>query len=380
MASLLDKLRRAAAAPPKPARPAPDSCYKTVERFPLFDAARMLSSDTVRLIQGLEGAPDAEHEDILYFDTETTGLSGGAGTLAFLVGTGRIEGNDFVVRQYFMRDYDEEAFVLEAFAEQLKTAKIIVTFNGASFDIPLLKSRMVMHRMGERTFPAHVDLLHAAKRVFKMRLGRCTLQTLEEKLLAVRRENDLPGALVPERFFEYLKTGNLAVIEPILVHNVQDVHSMHALLNLLVRLHENPLSAEHREDLFSLGRVFEKRSEGEKAGMCYRMVDGRLAGDAKMRLADMRLKNRQIDEATLLYEQLRLAGAPNAKVYITLSKIYEHRFKRYDRALAIARQGMLYCLERSDMKAAKNDRDYQDLAYRHARLLKKNGGNQSWDF
>ncbi|MDY3279916.1 MAG: ribonuclease H-like domain-containing protein, partial [Eubacteriales bacterium] len=150
MLSLRDKLRSAAgtAAPRKaPAAVAAD-CYLRQERIPIsrFDLPPVLSGETLTLMQGTPFA-DCAREDVLFLDTETTGLSHGAGTVAFLVGVGFFEEDAFVVRQYLMRDYDEEPFVLSHVAEHLRRSRVICTFNGASFDLPLLEVRYTMQRM-----------------------------------------------------------------------------------------------------------------------------------------------------------------------------------------------------------------------------------------
>lgn len=166
-------------------------------------------------------------ERLLFLDTETTGLSGGAGTVAFEIGAGWIEPRGMVIRQYVMRDYGQEADMLREVASLIARADTIVTFNGKSFDLPLLESRMIMNRIRVHvTDMPHLDLLHAARRVYKLRLGRCNLTALEEAVLGKTRCDDLPGAQVPERYFTYLKTGEFALLEDVLRHNFDDIQSL----------------------------------------------------------------------------------------------------------------------------------------------------------
>lgn len=164
---------------------------------------------------------------LLFLDTETTGLNGGAGTVAFEIGVGWFDARGMVIRQYVMRNYAQEAAMLKDIARLFEKADTIVTFNGKSFDLPLLESRMVMNRirLPVTEYP-HLDLLHAARRVYKLRLGRCNLTALESAVLGKKREDDLPGAQVPARYFEYLKTGEFALLEDVLRHNFEDVRSL----------------------------------------------------------------------------------------------------------------------------------------------------------
>src|SRR5690242_16551760 len=137
---------------------------------------------------------------LLFLDTETTGLVGGTGTYAFLVGTGSVEEASFVVTQYLMRDLDEEPALLAALAPSIERATAVVSFNGSAFDVPLLETRFVL---GRRRWPdvVHLDLLHAARRVWGRVLQDCRLETLERAVLGVERENDVPGAFIPSMYF-----------------------------------------------------------------------------------------------------------------------------------------------------------------------------------
>lgn len=381
MPSLLDKLR-ASQPQKKPSaariKPEAEDCLIREKRFPCHEfPARPLQADLLRLMTGRERSSDIDPSTLLFLDTETTGLGGGAGTVAFLIGLGRFSGDEFVVTQYLMRDYDEEPFVLAPVLEALNRCDAVVTFNGASFDMPLIQSRLIMNRMhGGYEAPDNVDLVHIARRVFKMRVRPCKLTQLESEVFNTLREDDLPGSEVPARYFAYIKTREAALLEDIIEHNAQDIVSMARLMYALVNLHERPLEAEDQRDLYSLGRVFEKRGEGEQAKACFRLCrDSGVRDLAQLRLSDMLKREGHAQEAAEGYEQLRLAGRGGAKVYVSLAKLYEHRFREPWRALAIARQGMIYCLEAPDGGGA-GSREYQDLEYRSRRLIEKNGGHK----
>lgn len=380
MPSLLDKLR--AAQPRKQAqgegagRPAAESCLIKKTRFPCREfPARVLSGPTLHLMTGREEGADIAPEDLLFLDTETTGLSGGAGTVAFLIGLGRFSGDEFVVTQYLMRDYDEEPFVLAPVLQALNGCEAAVTFNGASFDMPLIHSRLTMNRLhGGYQPPENIDLVHIARRVFRMRVRPCRLTQLEKEVFGLPREDDLPGSEVPGRYFSYLKTRDLALLDDILEHNAQDIVSMARLLYALVNLHERPLEARDKRDLYSLGRVLEKRGEREKAKACFRLCLGSCVEDlAGLRLSDLARREGRAAEAAEGYEVLRRKGSGGAKVFIELAKLYEHRFHDPARALEIARQGMIYCLESAE-GGGPDSREYRDLERRSRRLIDRSGG------
>ena len=142
-----------------------------------------------------------------FLDTETTGLAGGAGTYAFLIGVGSIDEEGFRVRQFFMRDFGEEASLLARLTEYLSGFDVLITYNGKTYDVPLLETR---YRMARSKPPfarlAHLDLLHGARRLWKLRLDSCRLVDLENQILGLEREGDLPGEMIPYYYFQYLRT------------------------------------------------------------------------------------------------------------------------------------------------------------------------------
>ena len=163
----------------------------------------------------------------------------GAGTVAFEVGMGCLTDSGFQIHQLVMRDYPEEKFLLQSIADTLMGYDAICTFNGRTFDVPLLRDRFLMNRMDDSCLDKpHIDLLHIARRVFKLRLQRCNLGKLEEAVLGIPRFDDLPGAQVPQRFFDYLKTGSFDLLTDVLEHNAQDVASLCVLLLSLIHISE----------------------------------------------------------------------------------------------------------------------------------------------
>ena len=278
---------------------------------------------------------------LVCFDTETTGLSGGAGTVAFLVGVGYFEGSTYRLEQYLMRDYNEEASVIARTAEKLRDHPILCTFNGVTFDMPLLRSRAVMQRTRLPAEKGHIDLLHTARRVWRMRLKKCNLKNIEERILGFAREDDLPGALVPETYFRYLRTRDMSLLEGILEHNARDIGSLPVLLGLLMKIHSDPLTLDKSEDLYSMGRVHERRGMNEEARKCYRAASQKgLAFLSRIRMAEIARREGNYSESAELFESA-LRKRQSADVHIALSKIYEHQLRDLTKAMEHASRAMI---------------------------------------
>ena len=181
----------------------------------------------------------AERPVAAYFDTETTGLSTGAGTVIFLAGVARVRDAMLVVRQYLLPDYPFERPLLRALVADLSTAERLVSYNGRTFDLPMLAARLTFHRLfrAQATIPeAHDDLLPTARRLFRRPLGGARLADVEAGVLGVRREVDCPGSEVPARYFGYLAGGSPDILAVVLDHNFQDVVSLALLEGELARL------------------------------------------------------------------------------------------------------------------------------------------------
>ena len=296
-------------------------------------------------------------EKLLFLDTETTGLSGGAGTVAFQIGAGYIRGNDMIIRQYVMRDYSEEAAMLRDLSQLLQQFETIVTFNGKTFDLPLLESRMIMHRIRlPLTSLPHFDLLHACRRVYKLRLKRCNLASLEEALLGEKREDDLPGSQVPQRYFDYLKTKEFALLKDILRHNRQDVQSLASLTGHICAAFRCPEALEHPEDLFGVGRTFERGGRVLQARRCYRILGhSSLSSKAHMRLASGYKHDRAWDEALETWKTMIARGEGRSWPYIEAAKYYEHAAMDIPRALSYAKAALSCELNTSLLKGCNED-------------------------
>ena len=272
----------------------------------------------------------------LYFDTETTGL-GGAGSLAFLVGLSfQTEDGGWVLEQLLLRHPGEEVALLVRIKELVEAASLVVSFNGRSFDWPLLQSRFVMNRLEQMSVRPHLDLLHVARRVHKRRLGRCRLVDLETEVLGfMRGDDDIPGLEIPPRYGHFLRTGDEEALVAVVDHNALDVMTMVAL----VGLYGQPFLSENIDDLccgaetllrakdFLRAERFAQRvidRGSDQAGLLLRGKARKARGDIALALSDFERLSRDLDDPG---------------VRLILAKIYEHHVRDFERALALTEQG-----------------------------------------
>ncbi|NDJ35099.1 MAG: ribonuclease H-like domain-containing protein [Chloroflexi bacterium] len=229
-----------------------------------------LRSDVLASVVDTPQLETTDLSDYVFLDTETTGLGGGA--FAFQVGIGIFEPNgDFTLKQYFLRDPAEEAAMLHILSEILTQGKALVTFNGRSFDVPLLTGRYIMNRLpGVISSLPNLDLLGPARRLWRRRLPSCALSALEKDVLSVRRTTqDVPGWAIPQMYQRYLQTGDSREMVDVLYHNRIDILSM---VTLAVEIHNAFAEPRNRpfDDLLSLGRWYEKQAMVNEAESVYR--------------------------------------------------------------------------------------------------------------
>lgn len=296
---------------------------------------------------------EAGPEEWAFLDTETTGLAGGSGTYAFLIGIGHITRAGFRVRQFFMRDYGEEKSQLAAVTQFLEPFKVLVTYNGKSFDQPLLETR---YRMNRQKPPfarlQHLDLLHGARRLWKLRFDSCRLVELENQVLGIERHGDLPGEMIPYVYFEYLRTREAHRVVPILHHNVMDIATLACLTSIVPwAFHANATSGvkfHHGAELLGLARWLRKAGDWEQAAALFRQSIDRGLKDALLWPAmwDLAQAEKKLgrEEATVAIFT-DLAGSPNplrADAYEELAKYFEHRERNPARALEMTRCAMRF--------------------------------------
>lgn len=285
---------------------------------------------------------------IAFLDTETSGLSSGTGTYAFLVGLGFFDSSGFHVIQYFMRDPAEEPALLSALLRKMAAFNVLVTFNGKSFDVPLLNTRLTLSG-----FPLpfseydHIDLLHLARRLWRNRLASRALGDLEREILGFTREQDeVPGYLIPQVYFDYLTSGDARPLAGVFYHNVIDIVSLAALFHHLAEILDHPNSDHlHSLDVVAIARLYEENRKIEEAADLYEK--GLAAGlpqdvffNTIERFALLRKKQGLFDLAVSLWEKSARLG--NLKACRELSKICEHNLKRPEEALTWAHRGQEY--------------------------------------
>ena len=325
--------------------------------------------------------PEAAPERWAFLDTETTGLAGGSGTYAFLVGVGRITSDGFRVRQFFLRDYVEERSALAALAEHLNEFDVMITYNGKTFDQPLLETR---YRMTRHKSPfarlGHLDLLHGARRLWKLRLESCRLVQLEQQILSFERAGDIPGELIPAIYFDYLRFREARPLIPVFHHNALDILTL-ACLTAIV-----PAAFRHT-DAASLSRVGIRRGEdlaglarwllaaGEHAQsleLYKRAVDANLPDEllfhALWQIAQLEKKLGNPNAALRLYTELAACrNAFRSPALEELAKYYEHEEHNYALALEFTRQALGH--EPSEALAHRRHRLERRIAQPRARKL-----------
>lgn len=212
-------------------------------------------------------------ERILFLDTETTGLSGGTGTLVFLVGVGFFTNEGFQVRQIFLRDPTEEISFLASLEETIAPFSIIATYNGKSFDAPLLNTRYTLNGLhSPLAHIDHLDLLPLARRVWKYRLESRSLKSLESEVIHFRRsQEDIPGWEIPQIYTDYLRTQDSSNMKGVFYHNAMDVVSLAAVLIYLNKLLLDPFAKETPDvlDQVAIGQLFEKYDMFDQAIRLY---------------------------------------------------------------------------------------------------------------
>jgi uncharacterized protein len=295
-------------------------------------------------------------EGFLFFDTETTGLSGGAGTLAFLLGLARIEGDCVRVRQYLLTAFGGERAMLEDAAAWIRAAHCLVSFNGKSFDVPLLAARYRLAHAGDPfTATPHLDLLHPTRAAFARSWGDCKLQTAEKALFKLFRDDDVPGHLIPQAWTQFLRDGDGAGLAGVLEHNFRDVISLVALLAVVARAFDAP--GFENADALGIARAQLKRG-GEDAALAHLSESSQTLDEAgQLELA--RLLRRGGDRQAAAEIWHRLAGEGSARAMEKLAMYHEHGRRDFATALELTRQ----LLERT--------RECQGLLARESRLVAK---------
>jgi uncharacterized protein YprB with RNaseH-like and TPR domain len=308
-----------------------------------------------------------------FVDTETSGLAGGTGTVAFLIGVGYFVDDVFRLDQCFLRDYDDEEPMLAYLAEIFARCKTLVSYNGKSFDLPLLRTRFIQARLPFRLEAAmHLDLVHVARRVWKRRLGDCSLGNVEREVLGLERHNDVPSYLIPQIWFNFLHTGDAAALGPVFYHHKMDILSLVSLAAHLAQCLDAPEGAgfAHREDRLSIVRMhFRQKHFEDVLRLGANFLDAEPASPLRAECLEMLAfaarAQAQADALETWLEQWA-AEFPTPKSLVELAKHLEHRRRDFARAAALVRQAL---------EAAPKNETPPDLQHRLNRLTRKSGGN-----
>jgi len=342
-------------------------------------------------LDGLAALPEPVEPTtpLVLFDLETTGLGTGTGVLPFLVGLGTWQGSDLVVRQLLLPEQSDEAGLLDALESLIPPEACLVSYNGRTFDWPLLVTRYRSHGRAAPGHAAHLDLLPLARSLWRYRLPDARLATVERAICGVRRAHDLPGGLVPARYLDYLRSGHAGLLREVIEHNRQDVVSMALLLRVLAEdlapaSQGGPVPATVRSgDLGGLGRTFARRGRQIEALACLDLALERFVDQLDTQQYELiaverartltRLGRR--DEAEGAWQAIALEGGRRAAfAWLHVAKHREHdardlgaALRATDRARALADRSRLF---------GRRDRSVErDLTRRVARLRRRLAGS-----
>lgn len=312
-------------------------------------------------------------ETQVFLDTETTGLAGGTGTYSFLIGVGRFTDSTFTVKQLFMRHPGEEPGLLLGLERELSEVERLITFNGRSFDVPLLVTRYRMHHREFLQPPDHLDLLPSARAIWKHRLDSCALSSLEQHILGVERELDVPGWEIPALYANYLRDKDPTPLAAVSAHNIMDIFSLARLSAMVAgyetgqlspssvidRLAISLMNLRGRADLDAIMQVLEDCSHPTIPSVLRRRA-----------IIDASTHGKRIGCWELLISTWNGSLAdPSASIRayaaIELAKYYEHRARDYERALSIVERAIDGALLTSDVNTAR------ELRHRCQRLQRK---------
>lgn len=357
--SLRERLTRLGA-PPRPRPQPPSELPRGFEEIPNRFGTAVLRQDVIPLAE-LEPFPG----NIAYVDTETTGLMGGAGTYVFAAAVARPIDCGLRVAQIFLPQPGMEAAFLHALQQELEPADAIATFNGASFDMPVLRTRWVMARMpGELTEAPHVDLLTLVRALYRHRLESCTLRIVEQRVLAYERDDPIPSALVPDAYFDYLRAGSLELLEAALEHNRLDVISLvHLHSRLLLRLNGGEMDMD-AADWLALGRHRFRRGARADGWRALRnaaaFAGGEAAATAGLLISRRLVRRGSIAAADSLLGWLESSIAEDLRVSVARARLLEWRRRDPHQALSVVEAAQVRMPEAAPA-----------LEHRRARLKRK---------
>ncbi len=343
--------------------------------LPWNDCRELTPADLVLLAKSW-AFQEIRLEDILFFDTETTGLAGGTGTRAFLVGMARWDGNGLDIRQYFLLNQGQERAMLQAIGEEFQNARAILSFNGKSYDIPLLKNRFILNRLTYAWdhYP-HLDLLHAARRLWKGLPGYA-LGILEPELLGFQRSGDIPGFQIPEIYFSAMRSGNFLPLKGVFQHNVMDLLSLLGLLLQGKHRFVNPSAIAESDATGVIRTLIDLGMLDQAERVCQDQLENARNVAWRTLQQHTRLLKRQkkYEQAALGWEAWIAKSAEfDLEPYEELAKYQEHIARDIDQALQTTERACqrLEIGRQLGTSAEKSGKIYETLLKRKIRLQNK---------
>jgi len=324
--------------------------------------------------------PEFEDKDLstaLFIDLETTGLSGGTGVVPFNVGMGYYRDGKFWVGQYFLGELSEEERMIKELSQFFSDMKFesVVTYNGKAFDIPLLETRFIMHQTPfELTSLPHLDFLFPARSLWRHKHESCRLSHLAHEVVQTYRDEDIPSAEIPWRYFQYLQTGNYDLIEPILYHNVEDILSLLGVVIIGASIFSEGTEelTPDSMDFFGAGKVMERLGQSEEAARFFsKALEGELTQEVglstRRRLSLQFKRSGEFENAVLLWEEMASINEPCYDLLFSLRELsmyYEHRKKEFKKALTYAEEGFV-------LSRGYSSRYEEDFTHRRERIKQK---------
>ena len=304
------------------------------ERVPLQQRhGREALVELLSVHPGLPGVEDRDPRDMVFLDTETTGLAGGTGTVAFLVGLARVSDEALWLRQYLLTAFAGEAGMLEEVTAWVSAPACLVSYNGKGFDVPLLRDRLRLHGLRDVLGAhAHLDLLYTVRRAFGRRWPNCRLRTVEEALLGFRRTGDIESAEVPGIWYGLMRHGDLQRLPAVLRHNLWDLASLAIMVPTLTRVYSSP--GEWAADITGLARYHRQRGCPDRAMAILEGNVKALDRAGLLELAALHRREGRWQEAAGIWHGLAVGGCQESSCQ--LAKYYEHVVGDYARALAYA--------------------------------------------
>ncbi len=345
--------------------------YDLAEPYGSLDLQEAFEIDAMILPQVFQIERSINPQNLLFIDTETTGLSGGTGTIAFMIGLGFIEKNNFIVHQYFITQLSHEEGMLELLQKVVPNFQCLVSYNGKSFDIPLINSRFVMNRMPPMPDELnHIDLLHPTRTLWKYSMENCKLKTIETDLLGLFREGDIPGEMIPDVYFDYLRSRRIDKIERIFYHNRFDIITMLANLILIVKAHKSQHPEKNPLTDYAKARMFTRKKDIDRGINHYQYVlNSKISISRRQKtsleLAALYKQIKNYEKAIPLWKSVICEDYPFAlEPFEELAKYYEHHLKNLSLALTFSKLAL-------DKLPRYRTKDYENLIKRITRIQQK---------